>query len=292
MRRFFPLLLLLVLCLCACGKSGEAVPAPGPTPLPAAAAAEADPWPVVPVYVDGLLRLRGYDCGGTLFLCPEDLCRMLGIEAKSVVGAGGCTLSIPFWDLNIASGDDYCTVDSRYLYCPAGYRVTQGRFYLPADAVERLFGLQIKFDGTRADADTSRMQLLRGGLEYYTTHFPADDLFWLSHIIFSEARWEPRDGQIGVGNVVLNRVADSHFPDTVKEVVLEDQPTFQFSPVETGEVMEEPDEFAMISTYLVLEGYQTVGDSLYFVNPDRGDGSWFEKDLTPTVTIGLHHFYR
>ena len=142
------------------------------------------------------------------------------------------------------------------------------------------------------ELDDSGFRLLEGGEDYYTVHYHADDLFWLSHIIYSEADREPLAGMIGVGNVVLNRVADAHFPDSIMSVVLEDQPTFQFSPVETGEVMEPPDERALISTYLVLEGYNTVGDSLYFVNPDRGDGTWFDETLTPTVTIGRHHFYR
>ena len=292
MKRLLAVLLPLCLLLCACASQSAAPARSEPTPLPAASPAAEEPWPAVPVYVDGLLRLRGYAVDGLLFLCPADLCALFGIEAETEIRESGCRLSIPFWDLLIQTGEDVCLVDGRYLYCPEGYRVVGERFCLPADAVERLFGLQIDFDGQKAEADTSRRQLLRGGEDYYTTHFPADDLFWLSQIIYSEARWESREGQIGVGNVVLNRVADAHFPDSIMSVVLEDQPTFQFSPVETGEVMEPPDERAMISTYLVLEGYNTAGDSLYFVNPDRGDGTWFDETLTPTVTIGRHHFYR
>ena len=47
----------------------------------------------------------------------------------------------------------------------------------------------------------------------------------------------------------------------------------------------------MIAACLVLEGYNTVGGSLYFVNPEAADDAWFRQSLTPTVVIGHHHFY-
>ena len=39
--------------------------------------------------------------------------------------------------------------------------------------------------------------------------------------IYHEARGEPPEGQLGVGWVVLNRVDDPRFPDSVCGVVLE-----------------------------------------------------------------------
>ena len=57
------------------------------------------------------------------------------------------------------------------------------------------------------------------------------------------------------------------------------------------EVLAEPDERAVLAACLCLEGYNPVGDSLYFMNPETGDGTWFEHALNPTVTIGHHQFY-
>lgn len=289
MRRLLPLLL-VCLCLSACGGI-NAVPTPSPSPLPAPTPAPASSDAGVRVYVDGLLRLRGYAEGEELYLSPLDICRLFGIQAEEEQDDDGYTLSTPGWKLNAPAGESVFTADGRYLYCPGGCRVFDGRVCLPRDVTERLFGLQIRFDGQRADIDESGFRLMRGGSGYYSSHFPADDLFWLSHIIFSEARWEPLAGQIGVGNVVLNRVASEKFPDTVMTVVLDREHVIQFDPVGTGEVAEEPDEQSVIAACLVLEGYNTVGESLFFVNPERGDDSWFREELTPTVTIGLHHFY-
>ena len=291
-RALLCLLCLFLLSFAACQKVPSAAsPSPSPSPLPVPSAAVPSEWPELPVYIDGLLRLRAYDCEGTLFLCPEDVCALFDLPAEAEIGENGCRLQLEAWTLEAPAGESIFTADGRYLYCPEGYRVIEGRFALPSDAVERLFGLQILQEPGRVVIDASRRQLLEGGENYYLTHFHADDLFWLSHIIYAEAHWEPLEGQIGVGCVVLNRVKSDLFPATVMAVVLDREHEIQFSPVETGEVLAEPDEQAMLAACLCLEGYNPVGDSLYFMNPETGDGTWFEHALNPTVTIGHHQFY-
>ena len=50
----------------------------------------------------------------------------------------------------------------------------------------------------------------------------------LANAIFHEARGESREGQIAVGHVILNRVKDRRYPDTVRGVVWQPK---QFSGV-------------------------------------------------------------
>lgn len=292
MRRLPVLLVCLCLLLAACGQQAPEA-APSPAPLPEPTAAPADPWGAssVKVYVDGLLRLRGYACEGTLYLCPADLCALFGLDVSTAISEEGCTLSLPQGTLDAPADSAVYTFDGRYLYCPEGYRVEAGRVYFPADVSARLFGLKVSSDGARADVDTSGFQLLRGGEDYYASHIHPDDLFWLSHIIYAEAHWEPLEGQLGVGNVVLNRVRSELFPATVMGVVLDREHTVQFDPVESGAIGAQPDETALMAACLCFEGYNPVGDSLYFMNPALGDATWFENALTETVRIGNHVFY-
>ena len=296
MRRL-PLLpfLLLALCLSACGSTARTAPAAAPAaeaplPLPTPLPSRDGPAPV-PVYLDGLLRLRGYDCGGTLWLCPEDVCALFDIEASSAADGTGFRLVLPQWTLEAPGDSPVWTAAGRWLYCPEGFREIDGRVCVPPEIIERLFGLGVSFGDGSGTLDASAFRLFSGGPDYYHSAFPAEDLFWLCRIIHSESRWEPLEGQIGVGNVVLNRVASDRFPDSVMAVVLDREHVIQFDPVGTGEVLAEPDEQSVLAACLCLEGYNTVGDSLYFVNPERGDPTWFDRDLTHTVTIGHHAFY-
>ena len=86
--------------------------------------------------------------------------------------------------------------------------VENGRTYVPLRLVTEALGGSAEWDPylsgaavTSANADHN-----------------AVDLYWLSRIICAESGAEPMDGQIAVGNVVLNRVASSEFPDSIPAV--------------------------------------------------------------------------
>ena len=78
---------------------------------------------------------------------------------------------------------------------------------------------------------------------------------------------------------------------TVFEVIYDTVNAIQFEPIALGGIREDPSEQAMIAACLVLEGAETVGDSLYFVNPDYADTWWFDSALEQTARIGNHNFY-
>jgi N-acetylmuramoyl-L-alanine amidase len=222
------------------------------------------------------------------------LCRRFDLEAELREEDGGCVLTLPTVTLRCTEGLDYALADGRYLYTPGGYLLLEGELFLPAEAAAHLFGIgaAVTEEPPRVDLDTGRFHLLTGGTDYYTLHFSVDDLYWLSHIIYSESHLQPLAGQIGVGNVVLNRVASPLYPDTIMEVVLQrSENAVQFDPTADGSVHAPVDEPAMIAACLCLEGFNTVGDSMFFVNPDRGDNTWFEAERQFTVRIGEHDFY-
>ena len=67
------------------------------------------------------------------------------------------------------------------------------------------------------------------GLDYPKVDF--DELFLLSKIITAEAGsyWLPWEWKLSVGEVVLNRVASPEFPDTVEEVIYQENPLQYYS---------------------------------------------------------------
>ncbi len=81
----------------------------------------------------------------------------------------------------------------------------------------------------------------------------SDDAYRLAKIAMAEAESEDTEGKALVMLVVLNRVWDDEFPDTIEEVIFQKG---QFSPISNGRYDEvEPDE----DCYRALQLIQTGG---------------------------------
>lgn len=125
-------------------------------------------------------------------------------------------------------------------------------------------------------------------------------LLCLAQAIYYEARSEPVLGQYAVAGVVLNRVDDPRYEDTVCEVVAEDwgpeRWDCQFSYMCDGkpEIMADPEarDLAMLIAKLMLVHEQKldiVGDAVFYhttdIKPD------WAKELPVIAVIGNHIFY-
>ncbi len=267
------LTLLLSLCAAASAEDGSA------------SRAEA-----VPVYLDGLLLSRAWAWGDLVYVELKPLCMRWGIDLHWSGDNQHLTLTLNTLQVEGKAGQKYFTADGRYIYAPEDWFVYREELFLPVNALCKLLNLTASWDGAALLLDSSRLELLEGGDDYYDLNFSMEDIYWLSHIIGSEAGIEPMEGKIGVGNVVLNRLADPEFPDTVFGVVYDYEHTVQFEPVSKGTIHDEPKPEDIIAACLVLEGANTVGDCLYFVNPDFGS-FWFDNNLEFVMKLGRHNFY-
>lgn len=190
--------------------------------------------------------------------------------------------------LTAVPGSRYIEADGRTLYAAGGVRLESGRTLVPVRVLADGLGANVHWDaktGTvsvwlEADADT-------GG----DVGYDADSVYWLSRIISAESRGEPLDGKIAVGNVVLNRVADGGFPNTIYGVIFDDRWGGQFEPVRNGTIYDEPTEESVLAAKLCLEGANTAGDSLYFLAPALTTNHWIMQNRTYRTTIGSHWFY-
>lgn len=120
----------------------------------------------------------------------------------------------------------------------------------------------------------------------------SEDLYWLSRIIHAEAQGESYEGKVAVGNVIINRVNSSKFPNTIKGVVFDKQDGYtQFSPVIDGTIYNSPDAESIKAATEVLNGARPVGSALYFLNPRKSTNFWITQNRKLMKTIGLHDFY-
>lgn len=112
------------------------------------------------------------------------------------------------------------------------------------------------------------------------------DLYLLAKLIHSEARGEPYEGQVAVGAVVLNRVKDPNFPNTLEGVIY--QP-WAFTALHDGQFNLEPNSTAYQAAQDALNGWDPTYGCLYYYNPATATSSWIFSRTT-VVTIGRHVF--
>ena len=96
------------------------------------------------------------------------------------------------------------------------------------------------------------------------------------------------DSQIGVASVIMNRVADSRFPNSIKEVVYQKVGNIpQFSVAYNGALdSAEVDSGTLSNVYLVLsEGSQLPSDVLYFYSSSVKE-NWVNTLETYSVCQG------
>ena len=233
-----------------------------------------------PLYINGVLAADCLVLGGVSLMSLGRFAQLAGLS----------------WDGRAIGGlvpelaDEECAVvNGRYFYLPGGLTELGGEQLWPLRELARMFSCTVSWDAESGsiNLDVTGLALPESGETYYDS----EDVYWLSRIIYAESGNQPLAGQIGVGAVVLNRVESPLFPDTVYDVIFDRSCGVQFSPVESGAIYMQPDGEAVIAAYLSLEGYNTVGESLYFVNPEIGGGYWFAANLTWVATIGDHDFY-
>lgn len=93
--------------------------------------------------------------------------------------------------------------------------------------------------------------------------FDANDAYLLEKIAMAEAESEDTEGKALVMLVVLNRVWDARFPDTIEEVIMQDG---AFTPVSNGRYDKvEPDADCMKAMELItVEHWDESQGALYF----------------------------
>ncbi|MCM1569313.1 MAG: cell wall hydrolase [Roseburia sp.] len=124
-----------------------------------------------------------------------------------------------------------------------------------------------------------------------------EELEVLLKIVEAEAGGEDEDGRLLVANVVLNRMNDEQFPDTVSEVVYQRyRGVSQFSPVASGRINKvEVSEETVLAVERALEGEDISQGALYFAARKYAGSSkmkWFDEHLTFLFEHGGHEFFK
>lgn len=118
----------------------------------------------------------------------------------------------------------------------------------------------------------------------------------LLRIVEAEAGGEDEKGKILVANVVINRVMDEDFPDSITEVIFQkENGVTQFSPVSNGRIFKvSVSEETVEAVNKALGGEDYSQGALYFAARKYANSDnmrWFDESLEFLFEHGGHEFF-
>ncbi len=187
------------------------------------------------------------------------------------------------------TGNYYIYANGHYLYTVGEVLNLGGYLYVPIRPMALAFDADLEWNGTKNQVELTKS---RGTGAVAWASYNANDVYWLSRIISAESAGEPFLGQIAVGNVVMNRVEHSSYPNTIYGVIFDRKHGTQFSPVSMGTIYNTPSESSVIAAKICLEGYTLSDEILFFFNPRIATTNWISKNRPYAFTIANHDFYK
>lgn len=120
----------------------------------------------------------------------------------------------------------------------------------------------------------------RSGIDYISL----EDFELMGKTVFAEAKTEEFEGQVAVAEVILNRVESENFPNTVEEVIKQDD---AFSSWENGSVEAAPLDDECLEAVQDAVNERIFPDSVVYFREGR-----FHSFGSPYTIIGNHYFSR
>ena len=118
----------------------------------------------------------------------------------------------------------------------------------------------------------------------------SSDLQLMARAINGEARGEPYEGQVAVGAVILNRVKDSRFPNSISGVIYQ---SGAFTAVSDGQinVTIKEDTTVYKAARDAMNGWDPTGGCVYYFNPSTATNKWiWSRPLVKTIV--KHRFFK
>jgi N-acetylmuramoyl-L-alanine amidase len=128
-------------------------------------------------------------------------------------------------------------------------------------------------------------------LDSHEITYSKQEYEWLARIIEAEAEDEPYLGKVAVGSVIINRLQDDWFPDSIQGVIFQkSKKVYQFSPIGNGRFNRvKPSKDSYKAATDALNGVDPTDGALYFFNPKLTSDKWI-RTRTVAKNIGQHRF--
>ncbi|MCR4434445.1 MAG: LysM peptidoglycan-binding domain-containing protein [Clostridiales bacterium] len=182
----------------------------------------------------------------------------------------GQKLSVPSQDYTVKSGDTLYLIAKKYNITLASLRKVNNKWddYLSV-------GQKLIIPAAVSSSPSTSL----GTISYSTA-----DVDLLARLVTAEAAGEPYDAKVGVAAVVINRVKDPQFPNTISSVIYQKSGGFyQFTPVQNGWINKPASEDARKAALEALNGRDPSNGALYYFD-DSATNRWlWSKPITARI---------
>ena len=113
-----------------------------------------------------------------------------------------------------------------------------------------------------------------------------NDVYLMARCIYGEGRGEPYTGQVAIAAVILNRVKDSGFPNSISGVIYQKG---AFDAVADGQINLTPNQTSINAAKDAMNGWDPTGGAIYYYNPVTATNKWI-RSRPIVLTIGRHVF--
>lgn len=212
----------------------------------------------------------------------EELKQANSLRSNTILA--GQTLQIPanYVTHRVASGESLYKLAQRYGCTVSDIKMLNG---LTSNTIQAGTVLKMPAGTTAYSSRTSAAATSSRGGTYQRT-YTQEEWDMLAQVVYGEARGEIYNGQVAVAAVVLNRLEDNGFPDTMHGVVFQKN---AFTCVSDGQYYLTPDRTAYEAALEAMQGTDPTNGCLYYWNPVTATSRWIWTRTIETQ-IGNHVF--
>lgn len=231
---------------------------------------------------------------GTVTVSASTVTGVVDVEEGDMLPENGTEAEVAEADvveetlsLTATLGDQYIVANGRYLYAAKGVIELDGKIAVPVRTIAEAYNLDVAYKSATKSVYLTSQEDAGAYLESGDTYYDEETLYWLSRIIYCESGNQSLEGRLAVGNVVMNRVENPRFPNTVYDVIFQRN---QFSPASSGSIYRTPSAGSVLAAKLVMDGAKVVKTALFFNR--AGLSCYASRNCTYVTTIGDHAFYK
>lgn len=144
----------------------------------------------------------------------------------------------------------------------------------------------LKADGIAGSKTLAALGIKESSNSSSSTSTNNTDLNLLSKLVNAEARGEPYKGMVAVAATVLNRVADSRFPNSIAGVIYQ---SGAYTCVSDGQMNLPGTAQSKKAAQDAINGWDPTSGCVYYFNPNTATSAWIWS-RPQVLTIGKHIF--